>query len=111
MSPNYGEAMANSVDSDQTAPLRAVWSGSALLAQTYLSENLISLRYLDTLMSAQIQLSMFSVGGTFLDLYGITALSGQGYDVAWLIMYTEIRGDTLNYFSHQLFVYTDPLFL
>ena len=37
--------MANSVDPDQTAPLGAVWSGSALLAQTYLSENLGSLMY------------------------------------------------------------------
>ena len=36
--------MANSVDPDQTAPLEAVWSGSALFAQTYLSENLGSLR-------------------------------------------------------------------
>ena len=32
--------MANSVDPDQTAPLGAVWSGSALFAQAYLSENL-----------------------------------------------------------------------
>ena len=32
--------MANSVDPDQTAPLGAVWSGSALFAQTCLSENL-----------------------------------------------------------------------
>ena len=31
--------MANSVDPDQTA-LGAVWSGSALFAQAYLSENL-----------------------------------------------------------------------
>ena len=38
--------MPNSVDTDQTAPLGAVWSGSALLAQAYLSENLGSLRYL-----------------------------------------------------------------
>ena len=37
--------MANSVDPDQTAPLGAVWSGSALFAQSYLSENLGSLRY------------------------------------------------------------------
>ena len=37
--------MANSVDPDQTAPLGAVWSGSALFAQVYLSENLGSLRY------------------------------------------------------------------
>ena len=35
--------MANSVDPDQTAPLEAVWSGSALFAQAYLSENLGSL--------------------------------------------------------------------
>ena len=42
--------MANSVDPDQTAPLGAVWSGSALFAQAYLSENLGSLRYLHTLV-------------------------------------------------------------
>ena len=41
MSPND----ADSVDPDQTAPLGAVWSGSALFAQAYLSENLGSLRY------------------------------------------------------------------
>ena len=37
--------IANSEDPDQTAPLGAVWSGSALFAQTYLSKNLGSLRY------------------------------------------------------------------
>ena len=45
MSPNNADGMANSVDPDQTAPLGAVWSGSALFAQTCLSENLGSLRY------------------------------------------------------------------
>ena len=45
MSPNDADGMANSVDPDQTAPLGAVWSGSALIAQAYLSENLGSLRY------------------------------------------------------------------
>ena len=45
MSPNDADWMANSVDPDQTAPLGAVWSGSALFAQAYLSENLGSLRY------------------------------------------------------------------
>ena len=35
----------NSVDPDQTAGAGAVWSGSALFFQTYLSENLGSLRY------------------------------------------------------------------
>ena len=45
MSPNDADGMANSVDPDQTAPLGAVWSGSALFAQAYLSENWGSLRY------------------------------------------------------------------
>ena len=45
MSPNDADGKANSVDPDQTAPLGAVWSGSALFAQAYLSENLGSLRY------------------------------------------------------------------
>ena len=44
MSPNDADGMANSVDPDQTAPLGAVWSGSALFAQAYLSETLGSLR-------------------------------------------------------------------
>ena len=44
MSPNDADGMANSVDPDQTAPLGAVWSGSALFAQAYLSEDLGSLR-------------------------------------------------------------------
>ena len=43
MSPNDADRMANSVDPDQTAPLGAVWSGSALFAQAYLSENLGSI--------------------------------------------------------------------
>ena len=43
MSPNDADGMANSVDPEQTAPLGAVWSGSALFAQAYLSENLGSL--------------------------------------------------------------------
>ena len=41
MSPNDADGMANSVDPDQTAPWS--WSGSALFAQEYLSENLGSL--------------------------------------------------------------------
>ena len=45
MSPNDTDGMANSVDPGQTAaPRGAVWSGSALFAQAYLSENLGSLR-------------------------------------------------------------------
>ena len=40
MSPNDAEVMVNSVDPDQTAPLGAVWSESALFAHTCLSKNL-----------------------------------------------------------------------
>ena len=36
------DGMANSVGPDQTAPLGAIWFGSALFAQAYLSENLRS---------------------------------------------------------------------
>ena len=41
---NGANAIANSEYPDQTAPLGAVWSGYALFAQTYLSENFGSLR-------------------------------------------------------------------
>ena len=44
MHPEDVDGIANSVDPDQTAPLRAVWSGSTLFAQAYLSENLKSLQ-------------------------------------------------------------------
>ena len=36
MCPNKADGMENSVDSDQTAPLGVVWSGSTLFAQTFL---------------------------------------------------------------------------
>ena len=45
MGPKDTDRIANSEDPDQTAPLGAVWSGSALFAMTCLSENLGSLRY------------------------------------------------------------------
>ena len=44
----HANGIANSEDLDQTAPLGAVGSGSALFAQTYLSENLGSLLYNDS---------------------------------------------------------------
>ena len=53
MSPNDADGMANSVDPDQTAPLGAVWSGSSLFAQAYLSENLGSLRYIQGYLPKQ----------------------------------------------------------
>ena len=48
MSPKHAAGIANSADADQTAPLGAVWFGSALFAHTYLSENLGSLRYVNS---------------------------------------------------------------
>ena len=39
MSTIDADGIANSEDPEQTAPLGAVWSGSALFAQTCLSEN------------------------------------------------------------------------
>ena len=50
MQPKNADGIANGVDPDQTAPLGAVWSGSALFAQTCLSENLGSLRYKQNLL-------------------------------------------------------------
>ena len=38
MHPKEADAMANSVDPDQTASSEAVWSWSALFAETYLSQ-------------------------------------------------------------------------
>ena len=46
MRPNDAHGMANSVDADQTVPLSAVWSGSALFTQTCLAEKLESLLYM-----------------------------------------------------------------
>ena len=44
MRPKDAEGIGNSVEPDQAAPLGAVWSGSALFAQAYVSENLGSLQ-------------------------------------------------------------------
>ena len=44
MCPKDMNGIANSVDPDQTA-LGAVWSGSTLFAQTYLSKNLGTIRF------------------------------------------------------------------
>ena len=50
MHPKDATGIANSVNPDQTAPLGAVWSGSALSAQTCLSEDLGSLLVRHTLV-------------------------------------------------------------
>ena len=45
MHSKEADAMANSVDPDQTASSEAVWSWSALFAETYLSQYIEFLRY------------------------------------------------------------------
>ena len=52
--PKDADRIAKSVDPDQTAPRGAVLSGSALFAQTYLSENLGSLQYMHSYIPFQI---------------------------------------------------------
>ena len=46
MHPKDADGMANSVDPDQTASSEAVWSWSALFAETYLSQYIKSVRYI-----------------------------------------------------------------
>ena len=48
MHPKDADGMANSVDPDQTASSEAVWSWSALFAETYLSQYIEFVRYLNT---------------------------------------------------------------
>ena len=45
MHPKDADGMANSVNPDQTASSEAVWSWSALFAETYLSQYIEFLRY------------------------------------------------------------------
>ena len=46
MNPKDANGMANSIDPDQTASSEAVWSWSALFAETYLSQYIEFVRYL-----------------------------------------------------------------
>ena len=46
MHPKDVDEMANSVDPDQTASSEAVWSWSALFAETYLSQYIEFVRYI-----------------------------------------------------------------
>ena len=46
MHPKDADGMANSIDPDQTASLEAVWSWSALFAETCLSQYIEFVRYM-----------------------------------------------------------------
>ena len=76
MHPKDAEGIANSVDPDQTAPLGAVWSGSALFAQTCLSEKLGKLRYITRKMVENTSKKLWK----FLDIF--TSLKRNCYMVA-----------------------------
>ena len=45
MHPKDADGMANSIDPDQTASSEAVWSWSALFAETYLSQYIEFVQY------------------------------------------------------------------
>ena len=45
MHPKDADGMANSIDPDQTSSSEAVWSWSALFAETYLSQYIEFVRY------------------------------------------------------------------
>ena len=50
MHPKDADGMANSVDPEQTASSEAVWSWSALFAETYLSQYIEFVRYFISLL-------------------------------------------------------------
>ena len=83
MSPNNADGMANSVHPDQTAPL----TGSALFAQTYLSENLGSLRYVSLVPNKGVWVSEFQ----FCEYFPKSAVSVRVYiDISQKCIVVEI---------------------
>ena len=64
MSLNNKDGMANSVDPDQTAPLGAVWSGSALFAQANLSRKLWLITVLLTALTFSNYLQIYTSPST-----------------------------------------------
>ena len=54
MHPKDADGMANSVDPDQTASSEAVWSWSALFAETYLSQYIEFVRYITKCFSLHV---------------------------------------------------------
>ena len=64
MHPKDADGMANSVDPDQTASSEAVWSWSALFADTYLSQHIEFVRY--KTQFATIELTIYLSKSQFL---------------------------------------------
>ena len=72
MHPKEADAMANSVDPDQTASSEAVWSWSALFAETYLSQYIEILWYFHFLNGWHWHDTIFQQIPRFDDLRKIT---------------------------------------
>ena len=102
MSPNDADGMANSVDLDQTASLGAVWSGSSLFAQTYLSENLGSLRSIKTVkMSVVCSLSSEPLHGFWPNLHRNTIMTRERNGSILVTLASFSRSDQHWMRSHQ----------
>ena len=77
MHPKDAAGIANSVDPDQTAPLGAVWSGSALFAQTYLSDygkgivqcGRVMLQMLDEWATCMLKVASYDFASDIANLY------------------------------------------
>ena len=65
MHPKDADGMANSVDPDQTASSEAVWSWSALFAETYLSQYIEFVRYSKPIHQLNKVFPLFDMEGTF----------------------------------------------
>ena len=94
MSPNDADRMANSVDPDQTAPVGAVWSRSALFAQTYLSENVGSLRYI---------FKFYGSGIYYCDFYLVYTLIVNQLEMIWICGLNSNKDTkSLNLFGREI---------
>ena len=72
MHPKDAEGVAKSVDPDQTASSEAVWSWSALFAETYLSQYIEFVRYYLAVMCLKLETpknSKFSLGDKWKTYY------------------------------------------
>ena len=78
MHPKDADGMANSVDPDQTASSEAVWSWSALFAETYLSQYIEFVRYDVCLPKWDLLLQKYMFQGKYIFL-----LRGRSHRKGW----------------------------
>ena len=100
MHPKVADGMANSVDPDQTASSEAVWSWSALFAETYLSQYIEFIRYKNCQALPH---------GLFIYLEYVGYLNGKLHSSAELQIRGGIRDNSkiiFFYFSMKTYVVT-----